>query len=271
MNQILLHNQISNQTAVIPVQVSVCIVSNRITPKLREIVEVIQSSVAEVLIGYDDSAGAIPKDITLPGNVRIVPMTWKGFSGTKNELAALAANPWILSLDSDELPDADMMEAISNMDLLSLPEQQIFSLKRISFFEGRKITHGAWGRDRVLRLYNRFYTQWDRAQVHEDLEQKPDTHILRLPGILLHYTADDYETFLAKNRNYARLSADKYLASGKKSPLWKRWLSPVFTFLKEYILQSGFLDGKAGLQIAKANALYTYWKYDDLKRRYQEG
>ena len=122
----------------------------------------------------------------------------------------------------------------------------------------------------MLRLYHKKYTQWDNAIVHESLQKKEDTTIKQLPGILHHYTADDYESFLVKNKNYARLSALKYFAAGKKSPYWKRILSPAFTFIKEYIFQGGFLDGNAGMKIAQINALYTYWKYDYLQQKYQD-
>jgi hypothetical protein len=47
----------------------------------------------------------------------------------------------------------------------------------------------------------------------------------------------------------------------KKGGKLKAFSSATFRFFKEYILQFGFLDGLAGLKIAKAHFIYTYKKY----------
>lgn len=267
MNQTFAGDQEGSQQ---PISLSICIVSNRLDKKLEEIIEAVHSNGIEILIGYDGDMSAIPSTFNAHGFAKIQPVIWQGYSTTKNELAAKATADWILSLDGDEVPDRELMAHLLKLSFADLAQNQIFSIKRLSFFEGKKIMHGAWGRDRVLRLYHKKYTQWDNAIVHESLQKKEDTIIKQLPGTLHHYTADNYESFLVKSKNYARLSALKYFAAGKKSPYWKRVLSPVFTFLKEYIFHGGFLDGNAGLKIARINALYTYWKYDYLRQKYQD-
>ncbi|MFA6058276.1 MAG: glycosyltransferase family 2 protein [Taibaiella sp.] len=267
MSQTFAGNQEGSQQ---PISLSVCIVSNRLDKKLEEIIEAVHSNGIEILIGYDGDISAVPSTFNALGYAKIHSVTWQGYSITKNELTTKATADWILSLDSDEVPNRELMAGLLKLPFSDLAQNQIFSIKRISFFEGKKIMHGAWGRDRVLRLYHKKYTQWDNAIVHESLQKKEDTIIKQLPGILLHYTADDYESFLVKNKNYARLSALKYFTANKKSPYWKRILSPVFTFIKEYIFQGGFLDGNAGIKIARINALYTYWKYDYLRQKYQD-
>lgn len=249
---------------------AVCIVTNNLDRKLEEIIDTCHPHFSEILIGYDGDLNTIPAGFNKLGKAAIIPVTWQGFSATKNDLANRAASNWILSLDGDEVPDETLIAQIKNLPFATLPENRICSLKRISLFEGKKITHGAWGRDRVLRLYNKGYTQWDNAIVHENLVIKSDAEIYKPEGILYHYTADSYDTFLAKNKNYARLSAEKYFARRKSSPLWKRLLSPGFTFIKEYLFQGGFLDGTAGWKIARVNAWYTYWKYVFLRDKYQD-
>lgn len=259
-------HQEANQNSV---SLSVCIVSNRLDKKLEEIIEAVHTDGIEILIGYDGNIDSISSEFNTAGYARILPVTWQGYSITKNELAARATSDWILSLDGDEVPDPELMIQLRNFPFTGLVQNQVFFIKRISFFEGKKIQYGAWGRDRVYRLYNKKYTHWNNAIVHEALLKKEGTIIRQLPGILHHYTADNYESFLVKSKNYARLSAQKYFAAGKKSPYWKRILSPAFTFIKEYILQGGFLDGNAGIKIARVNALYTYWKYYYLQQQYQ--
>jgi hypothetical protein len=44
----------------------------------------------------------------------------------------------------------------------------------------------------------------------------------------------------------------------------KRWLSPVAKFLSGYVLHGGFLDGRAGFDIARLSARAVYLKYAKL-------
>lgn len=246
-----------------------CIVSNRPDALLRRIIDTVAAYADEVLIGYNSPDHGLPPAFD-PGPALVIPLRWEGYGPTKNKLAQQASHKWILSLDGDELPDDSMLRALGALPWARLPAENIYTLKRLSFFEGKKIRHGAWGRDQVKRLYHREHSRWDQAAVHEDLETNAHTKVLDLPGALLHYTADDRHGFLEKNRKYAQLSAEKYFLRGKKSPLWKRWLSPAFTFFREYLLQGGILDGKAGYHIARIDAQYTYWKYLFLHQKYQE-
>jgi len=57
----------------------------------------------------------------------------------------------------------------------------------------------------------------------------------------------------------------KYQQQGKKAGWLKRYLSPLFSFIQNYIFRLGFLDGKEGLLIARTTARYTYLKYTYLK------
>lgn len=249
---------------------SLCIASNAWTPKLEEIIETCSRHFDEVLIGYNGADEDIPVDYLYNKDKVVIRfMPWEGYSATKNKLANLARNSWILSLDADEMPDEHLLQSLSSLLYENLPVSNIYTFKRHSFFNGKKILHGAWGRDKVTRLYNRDYTGWNREAVHEALEGKGDTQLMPLEGVLLHYTADDYNSFLHKNRKYAELSADKYFEKKKKSPLWKRLFSPAFTFIKEYIFLGGFLDGREGYQIASINAMYTRWKYELLRDKYK--
>ncbi len=149
-------------------------------------------------------------------------MLWEGYGMTKNKLAAKAAYSWILSLDGDEVPDPKLLAAIARLPCSNAGQDIVYALKRLSFFEGRKIQYGAWGRDKVLRLYHKAYTQWNPDIVHETLELKPGTRVVQLEGTLLRYTADNYESFLKKNKQYARLSADKYFQQGKEKPFMEK-------------------------------------------------
>jgi len=47
----------------------------------------------------------------------------------------------------------------------------------------------------------------------------------------------------------------------KKKNLLKAFVSPIWTFIKIYLLRLGILEGWRGFVIAKVYAQYTFWKY----------
>jgi glycosyltransferase involved in cell wall biosynthesis len=222
--------------------------------------------VDEVLIGYGGNPENIPHS-SVHKFLTIVHLPWEGYSISKNKLAAKAKNNWILSLDSDEVPDEILIQNIVSIPFEKQSISCQFQMKRVSFFEGKMMHHGAWGNDSVIRLYNRLSTKWNKSLVHESLERNAQTKIHRVKGTLHHFTADNYQTFLEKSHRYALLSAEENSINKKKATFIKSYLSPVFSFVKEYIFQAGFIDGKRGWKIALGNAKYTFWKYKFLKEK----
>ena len=82
-----------------------------------------------------------------------------------------------------------------------------------------------------------------------------------VPGELLHYTMKDLNEYSQKTLLYAKLSANKYVEQGRKASLIRQFVSPVFSFIQNYIFRLGFLDGKEGFIIAYTSSKYIYLKY----------
>jgi hypothetical protein len=61
--------------------------------------------------------------------------------------------------------------------------------------------------------------------------------------------------------HYALLNAAENFKKGKRSGWFKRTFSHRFSFLQNYYLKLGFLDGREGYWIAKMTAHYTFLKY----------
>jgi hypothetical protein len=62
-------------------------------------------------------------------------------------------------------------------------------------------------------------------------------------------------------RRYADLGADMIK---HKPPAWlwlNRWLNPPLTFVYNYFLRLGFLDGREGLLLHWHHSRYIAWKY----------
>ena len=189
----------------------------------------------------------------------IIETGWNGYGPNKNKGIAAARYDWILNLDADELIDETLRQSLLALPLLN--NNEVFEMRYKNFFIGKWIRYGEWGTDKHVRLFNRTLIRWNEATVHESLTINANTRIITLKGHILHYTVHSLTEYEQKTIAYAKLNAQKYFEQGKKKNLIKQYLSPVFSFMHNYFFRLGFLDGAAGLLIAKTTARYTFLKY----------
>ena len=192
-------------------------------------------------------------------NATIIEPGWNGYGLNKNKGITAAKHDWILNLDADEVIDETARQSL--LALLLMNNNEVFEFRYKNFFLNKWIKHGEWGTDKHIRLFNRTVIKWNEAAVHENLTINTDTKITLLNGHILHYTVQSLAEYEQKTINYAKLNAQKYFEQGKKRNPVKQYISPVFSFLQNYLFRLGFLDGAAGFQIAKTTARYTFLKY----------
>lgn len=189
----------------------------------------------------------------------VMATDWKGYGPTRNYAANCATHDWIFALDADERITPALAKAIHLLNLTNT--NVVYGCKRSSFLMQHQVKFGEWGRDKVYRLYNKHCAHWNTAIVHENLTMEAQVSKQLVEGNLLHYTMANMTEYQNKTLVYAQLSAEKYLLENKNSSLMKRYVSPLFSFIQNYVFRLGFLDGKAGWVIAITSAKYVYLKY----------
>ena len=199
------------------------------------------------------------KNIVRDLDARLVEESWEGFGKTKNKATRFAKYDWILNLDADESIDKELKNSLLNLPLQN--DDEVFEIKFKNFFGDTYLRFGEWGSDRHIRLFNRRKVNWNETIVHEGLIFAPGVRVKKLKGFVLHYTVKNKAEFANKMQKYGLLNAEKYAREGKRSSWLRIYLAPVFTFLKYYVFQLGFLDGRAGFICAKMSSYYTHIKY----------
>jgi glycosyltransferase involved in cell wall biosynthesis len=198
-------------------------------------------------------------------NVRIIEHEFIGFGPLKNFAAQQAEKDWIFSVDSDEVASPELIASIKKLD----PEdsKKIYSIERLNHYRGKPITCCGWSPDRVTRIFNRKFTSFSNALVHETILRPPGSREVLLKGKLLHYPFDSVESLVNKMQNYSTLYAEQ---SHKTSSPAKAFWRATFSFFKNYFLQKGFLEGYEGLLISISNANGVFYKYMKLYEKQKE-
>jgi glycosyltransferase involved in cell wall biosynthesis len=234
---------------------------------------IITKNQAEILAACIDKAKLITDDIVIIDNdntgnghantnitgCKVYRKTWDGYAANKNKGIAAAKYDWILSIDADEVPDDKLIKALHSLNYSN--PLVVFDLKFRTYFGNKRVRFGSWGNDHHIRLFNRKLVSWFDTTVHETLVLPKNTEVKKTDGYVHHYSVKNAAEYDAKSNLYAKLSAVKYLNNGQKASFAKLYISPIFGFLKNYICHLGFLDGRAGWEIAKITVKSTWRKY----------
>lgn len=188
-------------------------------------------------------------------NVKIFTDNFIGFGQTKNKAITFASNNWILSIDSDEVLNEDLIQEIRNIDLLK--KDFAYKIKRDNFVLGKKINYSGMGNDWLIRIFNREKYQFIDLNVHEFVNVRNKSNIYKLKNSFSHIAVTDVSQFLFKIARYSELGSEKK----KKYRIFTVFLKSSFAFFRTYFLKLGFLDGWRGLLISVSNANGRFYKY----------
>ena len=197
---------------------------------------------------------------------RILQREYVNSASQKNWAIPQARHDWVMVVDADERVTPGLRDEIRAL-LAEGPKRSGYVIRRVNHFLGRRINHGGWARDRVLRFWDRRTGRYQEKEVHADVEVEGSVGELTHP--LLHITFRSWDSYLKKIDRYTSWGADEYLKKGRSATLLDLVLRPPARFLKRYVLQLGFLDGIPGLMITGIDTWVVFVKYARLWERSQ--
>lgn len=220
---------------------------------------------ADDVVVVDSGSDDATCEIAARLGARVVRKEWLGFGRQKQFAVEQAAHDWVLCLDADERVSPKLADGIRQA--LASPVSPVYRMARRNRFLGRWLLHGEGYPDWSPRLFDRNHARWSDDTVHEKVlyAVTPGT----LAGDLLHDSAEDLATYLAKQNRYTSLAARQLYEGGRTAGALKLVFSPIFRFVKFYVLRLGFLDGVPGLihiAIGCVNSFHKYAKLIELRR-----
>ncbi len=224
---------------------------------------------ADEIVIVDTDSTDRTVEIAKSFGAKVYNREWPGFAAQKNWAIQQCTGDWILSLDADEELSPELQQQLQIL-LPTYPPVDAYFLNRRNLFLGRWIRYGGYYPDAKLRLFRRSaanFTLAPRFQdrpVHETIVFDGDSSTLDFD--LIHHAYPTLEDYLEHMDRYSTLGAQLLIQQKRTSRnllqfYWNVLLVPTLTFLWNFVIRLGFLDGREGLLLHLYHSNYVSWKY----------
>ncbi len=225
---------------------------------LESVMPLVRDGKGEIIV-VDSGSTDRTLEIAQSYGAKVFVEPWKGFAAQKNSAMDRASMDWLLQLDADESLEPELTTEIA----AALQESSAMSgfwIPRKNFFLGRWIKHGGFYPDPKLRLIRRGAGRFEEYGAHPTI--KADGPTSKLSYALLHNAYPTLRGYIDHMNSYSSMGAEVAVASGYRAFSFADIvIRPLLTFLYNYVLRLGFLDGREGLLLHLYHSVYVSWKY----------
>jgi glycosyltransferase involved in cell wall biosynthesis len=241
---------------------SIAIVAKNEGENLRRILPTVVWADEIVLIDSGSTDGTVA--LAESFGVRVLYQPWPGYGPQVNNALRACTMQWVFSLDADECFTAELALEIQAL-LSSVPPLEAYWVPRRNYFLGRAIYRGGFYPDRKLRLF-RNGKAWAREDTEPHATPKYAGIAGRLKHDMLHYAYPTLSLYIEHMNRYSSAGVPLVLRRNKRSSgfipfLWNVLANPAATFLYNYVLRGGFLEGREGLLLHLYHSFYVSMKY----------
>ena len=239
------------------IKITAVIITLNEEKNIQKCIDSVKDVVEEIVV-VDSFSTDKTEEICKNNGVRFLQRQWGGYGNQKNWGNEQAAYDYILSLDADERLSDGLKKAI--LAIKKKWRYDVYSFNRLWHFNGQKLKYSKYP-DRQFRLFDRRKTEWSENMVHEKIITDNGITVKRINKDIIHYSEENIHDLTNTLNNYSALSARYSFKLGKKPNVFKLIFSPVFSFIRNYFIKLGFLDGFSGYVFSVNMAHYSFLKY----------
>ncbi len=190
---------------------------------------------------------------------KVFTESWKGFAAQKNSAIDKATGDWVLQLDADEALEPELAQEIQSTLKPGQPSSGFF-IPRKNFFLGRWMKHGGFYPDPKLRLIRRGAGRFEEYGAHPTIKVHGPTS--QLKHAMIHNAYPTLRGYIDHMNSYSSMGAEVAREKGhRRFSFINIVVRPKLTFIYNYFLRLGFLDGREGFLLHIYHAVYVSWKY----------
>lgn len=238
-----------------PLPLSAVVIACNEADRIGRCLASVRGVCAEMLV-LDSGSTDATVEVARSFGARVEHQQWLGFAAQKNEAIAHATQPWLLLLDADEWLPEEGAEKLRALFADGTVEQaDAWRLRRINWFLGTRLRR-VERFERLVRPDHRFLPM----KIHE----RPDLAGKRVRDsdiAIGHNTARSLPQHREKLKRYARLWAEQKFAEGRRCSALAPWTHAAAYWLKAYLRDGAWREGRAGWRFHAAHARAVIDKY----------
>ena len=204
--------------------------------------------------GSTDTTVEIAKTFTQ--NI-FIDTDWQGYGVQKQRALSHATGDWVLNLDADEWVNEKLKQVF--LRVMAEEKHDAYRVPIRLCFYGKPLRFSS-SPTRHARLFKREGANFSDDLVHEKIVLPQYARIGQLKTPILHDSFLDISHAIQKMDRYSSYSAQIRLTEKKPMGMFRAFLGASWMFLRCYVLQRGFLDGRSGLIIAILNAQGSFFR-----------
>lgn len=222
-------------------------------------------AVADDVVVVDSFSTDGTEAICRARGARFVSHGFEGHVQQKNWALTQARYPHVLSLDADEALSDELARSIAAVKA----DWRLggYRMNRLTNYCGVWVRHCGWYPDPKLRLWEKRLGEWRGINPHDHFEMlDPAAPTGHLAGDLLHYSYYTVEEHYRQMDYFAEIGARALFDQGRRVTPMRPVVAGIARFLRNYVINLGFLDGRTGLTLCRIDAWGAWLKYARLRR-----
>lgn len=205
-------------------------------------------------------SGSIDKTVAIceEFGAKVFYNKFEGYGLQKQFAVSKTKNNWVLALDADEILTDELISEIPKAINKNNEDITAYQIKAQHVFLNKKFKYGNESNRYFLRIFNKTKGNFNANVVHETVNVSGKT--IKLKGSFLHYSYESLEDYFTKFNSYTSFYAKSKSEKNKKYSFFEIAFKTIFDFLKKYVIDLNFLNGKEGFFWAYYSAVYTTTK-----------
>ncbi len=247
-----------------PLTLTVVIITKNEEKNIEDCLKSVHGWASEIVVVDDESSDKTIEIVRRYTN-KIFQRKMDNEGRHRNWAYAQAQNPWVLSLDADEMVSPELRQEITNA-LQNGNSFHAYSIPLRNYIGNYWVKHSGWYPAGKLRLFMKDRFKYEEVEVHPRVFLEGNTG--HLTKDIIHKGYPDFEHFLASVNRQTTLEARKWIQTGRRMSFGKALWRTIDRFFRRFIGKKGYKDGFIGLMIAILDSFYqimSYAKYRQMK------
>ncbi len=224
--------------------------------------------IADEIVVVDSYSSDRTEEICRSFQAKFIKHRFVGHIQQKNWAILQAGSPYILSLDADEALSDELRSTILKVKKNWTHDGYYFN--RLTNYCGKWIRHTSWYPSRKLRLWDSRKGWWGGFNPHDRFYLHKGASRQFLKGDILHYSYYSVSEHLLQMNSFSSILARSYYERGRRVYFYSIVLHPLWRFIKDFFIRTGFLDGYYGFIVSVNSAHEVFLKYVKLNNIYKE-